>query len=175
MHFERIFPAALAKKLALTGLQTGVERLFAEAVRESEEVRVRIRVGIVFLAVACLTLGAWAQKKRVDSKFSYYRTIGIDTVVTDAKGHRMPAHTANKTAFVVLGYHSDNKHVLVQYVANNYSDHDDFRSAVAAAAGTDPLMMVFDPAQVKREVYEPILKAAGFPNADFDRTFVRVP
>jgi hypothetical protein len=146
---------------------------FPKAVRESEELRVRIRIGLVFLLAACLTSGGWAQKKRVDSKYSYYRTIGIDTVVIDAKGHRMPAHTANKTAFVVLGYSADKTHALVQYVANNYSDHDDFRNAVAA--GADPLLMVFDPAQVKRDVYEPILKAAGFPNADFDKAFVRVP
>ena len=133
----------------------------------------RKRIGIAFLMVVCFTFSAWAQKKRVDAKFSHYRTIGIDTVVTDAKGRRMPAHTANKTAVVVLGYSADKKHVLVQYVANNYSDHADFRSAVAASA--DPLMMVFDPALVKREAFEPILKAAGFPDADFDKAFVRVP
>ena len=101
--------------------------------------------------------------------------------MTDAQGHRIPAHTANKTGFVVLGYSSDHKHVLVQYVANNYADHDDFRNAVAAAtanpllATADPLLMVFDPALVRREVYEPVLKAAGFPNADFNKAFVRLP
>jgi hypothetical protein len=143
---------------------------------------VRIRIAILsFLVTACFVANLAAQKKRVDSAANHYRTIGIDTVVTDAKGHRMPAHTANKTAFVVLGYSSDYKHVLVQYVANNYADHNDFRNAVAAAtanpmlATADPLLMVFDPAQVKREVYEPILKAAGFPNADFNKALVRVP
>jgi hypothetical protein len=147
--------------------------LFPKAVRESEEVRVRKRIGIAFLVLACFTFSAWAQKKRVDSKFSYYRVIGIDTVVTDARGHRMPAHAAGKAAFVVLGYSADGKRVLVHYVGKNYSDHADFRSAVSASA--DPLLMVFDPALVKREVYEPVLKAAGFPNADFDKAFVRVP
>ncbi len=132
-----------------------------------------MRIATVLLAVTCFTFAAWAQKQRVDPKVRGYRTIGIDRIVTDAKGRRMPAHTANKTAVVVLGYSGDYKHVLVQYAANNYSDHDDFKND--AASGADPQMKVFDPALVKREVYEPILKAAGFPNADFDRAYVRVP
>jgi hypothetical protein len=133
-----------------------------------------MKLSMAFLVLCALSVPVWAQKRPVPPTESHYRVIGIDQILKDPKtGIKKPAHADGKLAFVVLAYSKDGQHCLVEYVSKNYADHNDFKSLAASAI--DPQVMAFDKALVKREVYEPLLKAAGFKDVDFDKAKVVVP
>jgi hypothetical protein len=132
-----------------------------------------MKVFLASLLLCLLSVPLGAQKRPVPPAERGYRIIGIDQVIQDPKtGARMPAH-AGRLSFVVLGYHKDGLHCLVEITAPNFADHAGFRAL--AESGADPMVMVFDKALVKPEVYRPILKAAGFPNVDFEKSKVVAP
>jgi len=136
---------------------------------------VRVRVAVLIILTCSMVLPARSQKRAVDPRLSHYRVVVLDQIISDGHGHRMPAHAAaaGTLGFVVLAYHSDGKHVLVELVGTSYHTWDALRSQ--GAANADPMMFSFDKALVPQATIAAAVKAAGFPNVDLSKTFVRVP
>ena len=122
---------------------------------------------ILFLSLLlAVVLPAAAQ--RVDSKLTHYRLVGVDRVITDAQGRRVPAHAAGKLAYIAI-YNPAGTLCWVEYVARNHRDLDDARQ------DTSPGVVFHEKAFARREVVEAAAKAAGFTNVDLGKFFVRVP
>src|SRR5437763_11126686 len=96
----------------------------------------RSSVLLLVLTLLVLTLvspasPAWAQKRAVDSLNRGHRMILVDQLVTDAVTHRTkPAHV-DGFAFVVLAFHPDKKHVLVELVGASYESLSGIRAEIA--------------------------------------------
>src|SRR5260221_7206229 len=93
-------------------------------IRPVEEIDNRTRSRAVRLWPVLLLLLAMpiagSQKRAVDSRDRGYRIILVDRLVTDAKtGRTKPAHV-DGLAFVLLAFHHDKKHVLIELAGQSY-------------------------------------------------------
>jgi hypothetical protein len=156
----------------LAVVRPGWLMFFPGTVRITKEIRVRIRIAILFfLTAAGWTSSLSAQKRAVPATESHYRVWAVDQVAVDSKGVRGPVHAAGMIAYV-CAYSKDGRHALCEFVGKSYSDHNALRSAVASQA--DPAMQVWEKATTKRSEFEAAAVAAGYTQVDLQRLSVAV-
>ncbi len=134
----------------------------------------RLAVLLVILVVA-VPLAA----QRVDSTNTHFRVWAIDRVITDDKGHKMPAHAKGKLAYNAI-YNADDTMCLVEYVALKNFELDDVRKDRDKDKDKDDgdktKVKVFEKAHTRKSDFVAAARVAGFVNVNLnlDNFFVRV-
>jgi hypothetical protein len=140
----------------------------------TKELRVRLRILILFLATLCPFLPA----QRVDPTNTHFRMWVVDTVVVDPQTKaRKPAHAGltGMLGYTVLYHPKDPTICLVEYVHRQYHGFDTLKQDIVAGVALDTRLQTWNKNSTKPQDVAAAALALGFGNIDFHKFSVRVP